>query len=174
MKWMFIENKKAVCSFLFYLTTLSQVHMACNGKMIRSGKLGMTWKGDAVSCINLLKSKFVQIIFKNSVRTSKKTQHFSITKINWLKLFKEIITVYSGNHTKHINTLCRQIAVLLVVKAGGTYSYHWTFEGLEHYHSICLEAFKKTTRHMSKDSHLSVRELNLGPPKHKGELTTQP
>jgi hypothetical protein len=36
---------------------------------------------------NPLKSKLIQIIFKNSVRTAKKTQHFTITKINWLILF---------------------------------------------------------------------------------------
>jgi hypothetical protein len=41
---------------------------------------------------------------KNSVRTTKKTQHFTITKINWLTLFKEIIAVYSEKHTKHTNT----------------------------------------------------------------------
>jgi hypothetical protein len=40
------------------------------------------------------------LLFNNSVRTAKKTQHFTITKINWLKLFKEIITVYTENHTK--------------------------------------------------------------------------
>jgi hypothetical protein len=51
-----------------------------------------------------LKPVLVQIIFKNSVRTAKKTQHFTITKINWLKLFKEIIFAYIQNHTKHINT----------------------------------------------------------------------
>jgi hypothetical protein len=34
----------------------------------------------------------------------KETLHFTITKINWLTLFKEIIAVYSVNHTKHINT----------------------------------------------------------------------
>jgi hypothetical protein len=48
-------------------------------------------------------------IFKNSVRTAKKTQHVTITKINWLTLFKEIIAVYSENNTKHINTKCRVI-----------------------------------------------------------------
>jgi hypothetical protein len=42
-----------------------------------------------------------------SVRTAKKSQHFTITKINWLTLFREIIAVYSENHTKHINTKCR-------------------------------------------------------------------
>jgi hypothetical protein len=37
--------------------------------------------------------KLVQIIFKNSVRTSKRTPHFTITKINGLMLFKEVIAV---------------------------------------------------------------------------------
>jgi hypothetical protein len=35
-----------------------------------------------------LKPKLVQMLFKNSVRTSKRTPHFTITKINWLTLFK--------------------------------------------------------------------------------------
>jgi hypothetical protein len=30
-----------------------------------------------------------QIIFKDSVRTSKRTPHFTITRINWLMLFKQ-------------------------------------------------------------------------------------
>jgi len=47
------------------------------------------------------------MLFKNSVRTSKRTQHFTITKINWLTLFKEIIAVYSDNRTEPINTKCR-------------------------------------------------------------------
>jgi hypothetical protein len=72
-------------------------------------------------CLNLLKPKLFQIIFKNSVRTAKKTLLFTITKINWLISFKEIIAVYSENHMKIINTLCGQDAELLVVKAGGIY-----------------------------------------------------
>jgi hypothetical protein len=32
---------------------------------------------------------------KNSVRTSKRTQHFTITEIYFLTLFKEIIRVYT-------------------------------------------------------------------------------
>jgi hypothetical protein len=40
------------------------------------------------------------MLFKNSVRTSKRTPHFTVTKINWLILFKEIIVVYSENHIK--------------------------------------------------------------------------
>jgi hypothetical protein len=41
-------------------------------------------------------------MFKDSVRTSKRTPHFTITKINWLMMFKdkEIIAVYSKNHLK--------------------------------------------------------------------------
>jgi len=46
------------------------------------------------------------MLFKNSVRTSKRTLHFTITKINWLMLFKEIIAVYAKNHTKHMNKKC--------------------------------------------------------------------
>jgi hypothetical protein len=43
--------------------------------------------------INLSKLKLVKMTFKNSVVTSKRTPHFTITKINWLTLFKEIIAV---------------------------------------------------------------------------------
>jgi hypothetical protein len=54
-----------------------------------------------------LKPKLVYIILKNSVRTVKKTQHFTITKINLLTLFREIIVVYSEDHKKPINTKLR-------------------------------------------------------------------
>jgi hypothetical protein len=80
---------------------------------------------DDMNCINSLKPKLVQIIFTDSVRTAKKTQHFTIKKINWLTLFKEIIAVYTENHTKDTNNK----ADLLIVKAVGIYSYHY-FEGL--------------------------------------------
>jgi hypothetical protein len=55
------------------------------------------------------------MLFKNSVRTSKRTPHFTITKINWLMLFKEIIPVYPENHKRLINTK------YTFVKAGETY-----------------------------------------------------
>jgi hypothetical protein len=42
-------------------------------------------------------------IFKDSVRTAKKTPHFTVTKINRLTLFKEIIAVYCENQLNHIN-----------------------------------------------------------------------
>jgi hypothetical protein len=51
-----------------------------------------------------LKPKLVQIIINNSARSSKKTPHFTITKINWLLLFKKVIVVYSENHAGPINT----------------------------------------------------------------------
>jgi hypothetical protein len=76
-----------------------------------------------------LKSKLAWIIFKNSVRTAKKTLHFTITKINWLTLFKEIIAVYSENHMKPIHIFCMQNAELLIIKAGSTYISHWAFKG---------------------------------------------
>jgi hypothetical protein len=53
---------------------------------------------------NPLKPEVVCIIFKNSVRTSQRTPHLTITNRNWLTLFKEVIAVYSENHTKPINT----------------------------------------------------------------------
>jgi hypothetical protein len=40
------------------------------------------------------------MLFKNPVRTSKRAPHLTITKINWLMLFKEIIAVHSENHAK--------------------------------------------------------------------------
>jgi hypothetical protein len=44
-------------------------------------------------------ARLVEVIVKDSVHTSKRTPNFTITKINWLVLFKEIIAVYSENHT---------------------------------------------------------------------------
>jgi hypothetical protein len=70
------------------------------------------------------------MLFKDSVRTSKRTPHFSITKINWLTLFKEIIAVYTENHTEPTNTpRGKKNSDLLIIKAGGKYSYHWSAKG---------------------------------------------
>jgi hypothetical protein len=57
-------------------------------------------------------------------RSIKKTQPIIITKISWSTLFKEIIAVNSENNIKPTNALCGQNAKLLIVKAGGTYTYH--------------------------------------------------
>jgi hypothetical protein len=43
-------------------------------------------------------------IVKDLVRTSKGTPHFTITRINLLTPFKEIIRVYAECHTKPTNT----------------------------------------------------------------------
>jgi hypothetical protein len=57
------------------------------------------------SYFKALKPKLVQILFKNLVRTAKKT-HLTITKMNWLTLFREIIAVYTENNAKRIITKC--------------------------------------------------------------------
>jgi hypothetical protein len=37
--------------------------------------------------------KPVKVIFKNSVRTAKKAPHFTVTKINWLRLIDGITAI---------------------------------------------------------------------------------
>jgi len=44
-------------------------------------------------------------------------------------LYREIITVCSEIHTKHINTLCGKNIELLDAKSGGTYSNRWALKG---------------------------------------------
>jgi hypothetical protein len=58
-----------------------------------------------------------------------KNKHASIAKISWLMLLREIITVYSKNHLKLINTLCGQSGTLQIGKVGGTYTCHWASKG---------------------------------------------
>jgi hypothetical protein len=63
-------------------------------------------------CVKNLKPKLSNVIFYSSVRTPKKTQHLTVTEINRLTLFKEIIAVYSENRTKPIKPLwekCRHV-----------------------------------------------------------------
>jgi hypothetical protein len=55
------------------------------------------------------------MVFTNSVLTPRKTPHFTITEVNWLKLFKEIIDVYTENCMKPVN----KSAALAIVKADG-------------------------------------------------------
>jgi hypothetical protein len=43
------------------------------------------------------------ILYKNLVRTGKRTPQVTITKVSWLMLFKEM-TTYTENHTKAVNT----------------------------------------------------------------------
>jgi hypothetical protein len=63
-------------------------------------------------------------MFKDPIRTSKRTPHFTFTKINWLTLFKDIITIYNKKNTKSINKKCR-----LTAKDAGTYIYHSALKG---------------------------------------------
>jgi hypothetical protein len=56
-----------------------------------------------------LEFNFISLILKNSVRTAKKALHFTVTKINWLTLFKEIIAVCNEKYTKPFSTKCRVI-----------------------------------------------------------------
>jgi hypothetical protein len=46
------------------------------------------------------------MLFKDPVRTSKRTPYFTITNIKWLTLVKDIIAVYSENPSQPINTKC--------------------------------------------------------------------
>jgi hypothetical protein len=55
----------------------------------------------------------------NSVRTAKETQHVTITKINLLTLFKEIIAVYSENGMKHIKYKMPSYRLLKPGRGGG-------------------------------------------------------
>jgi hypothetical protein len=56
--------------------------------------------------------KFAYVIFRNVVRTSKKTQHFSITKTFWPVVFKEIMRVFSEIHMKPTHTVREQNTVI--------------------------------------------------------------
>jgi hypothetical protein len=51
-------------------------------------------------------------------------QYVSITSINWLMLFREVVAVYSENHTKPRICSVDREHELLNVKAGGAYSMH--------------------------------------------------
>jgi hypothetical protein len=57
--------------------------------------------------------QLAEMLFKNQVRTEKRTPYFPITKIDLLTLFKEIIAVYDENHME------REYADLFIVKAVG-------------------------------------------------------
>lgn len=48
---------------------------------------------------------------------------------NWPVLFREVIAVYCGNRTKHLNTVCPQNADFLDASAGGTCTYHRALKG---------------------------------------------
>jgi hypothetical protein len=92
---------------------------------------------------------------KNSVRTAKKTQHFTITNINWLTLFKEIIVVYSENHTKNINALGRQNEELTEFKAG---IKQVCFKGVRHCY-VVVQAIMNCEVQQFKTERLSFKYI---------------
>jgi hypothetical protein len=61
---------------------------------------------------------------KISSNLKENTTH-SFTEIIWLKLFREILAVYSENLTMTINTKNGDV---LVIRAGGTFSNHWAIK----------------------------------------------
>jgi hypothetical protein len=69
------------------------------------------------------------ILYKNPVHTSQEIHYVTATRPNRLMLFRETVAVYYENRTEHTDTLCGHNAEFLYVKAGGTYSNHWTLEG---------------------------------------------
>ena len=50
----------------------------------------------------------LEIYLLNNLKTQCISHNVSLTKVNHLVLFREIITVCSDSHTKHINTPCEQ------------------------------------------------------------------
>jgi hypothetical protein len=52
----------------------------------------------------------IEIVYKDSVRTSQETYYVSDTKPKWLMLLREIVAVCCKNHTEHTNTRCGQNA----------------------------------------------------------------
>jgi hypothetical protein len=70
--------------------------------------------------------KHIRMLYKNSVGTSQQTHHASMTTVNRLMLFTEVIAVYCENHMENINTLCGQNAELFIGKTGGIYSNRGT------------------------------------------------
>jgi len=59
-------------------------------------------------------------MFGNSVFPQQQMHIIRLIKTNLFKLCREIITLFSEIHTKHINTLWGQNVELFNVKPGGT------------------------------------------------------
>lgn len=59
---------------------------------------------------------FIKVIYKYLTPTSQLTHRKSITKTKRLNSFREIITVYSESHIKHMKTLHGQNAEHIMLK----------------------------------------------------------
>jgi hypothetical protein len=97
-----------------------------------------------------------RVQFEASVLSSKETQPVSMTTISWLMLSRKIFAVYSENHKKPTNTICEQNAELLIVKTGGTYSYHWVLKG--HCHLVHVGKCVFPCRHRINTASVYWRE----------------
>jgi hypothetical protein len=84
----------------------------CHDTIYCSGQVHCNAIHWSAGCVNPIKHEADPNNILKLVFTVKKTQHVSNTEINWLMLFREIIAVYSENHTKPINTFCEQNAEL--------------------------------------------------------------
>jgi hypothetical protein len=65
--------------------------------------------------------KFAQIAYEISVYIARETYYASATKTDQLILFREQITSYCEDHSKHINMACGHSAEVPYVNAGGKY-----------------------------------------------------
>jgi hypothetical protein len=104
-------------------------------------------------------------MYINRVRTSQETHYVSATKPTRLMLFGETVAVYWANHTEHTDTLCGQNAELCV-KAGGTYSDHWSLEGYVkkvqlHYRYVFLKKMQTDYCRGFKRSAFCMRPTNM-------------
>jgi hypothetical protein len=88
-------------------------------------------------------SKPDQITFRHSVRASNRTQHFTVEKINWLMLFRQINDVYTENRTRPITINL----LLLTVIAGGTNGFKMLI-----YFPKVLSRVMKIIINLSKDN----------------------
>jgi hypothetical protein len=106
----------------------------------------------------MFQTKFIWIIFKNSDRTAKKTQHFTIKKVNWLTLFKES-NCYKASSDRIINEFER-IWKKTVGAWSEVLSWHLSRESVENTRNVC------------RASRCPGRRLNLGPPTYEAGVPT--
>ena len=76
---------------------------------------------------------------------------------NQLMLYRDIITMCSQIHTKHINTLCGQKVEFVNVKlevhivtTGGTYSDHWAVKALNMTRNVTYQQRNTKSKHNSE------------------------
>jgi hypothetical protein len=79
-----------------------------------------------ISCVTM---QYTSITARSTKLVEILSKHlFLNSRIDWLKLFKEITAVYSDNHMKLINIFCGQHIELLFIKINGIYSNHWSLK----------------------------------------------